>query len=357
MNTNTLITWSLTMLLAIGIAMPACAQGFSADWHDRGRIRVVQVDAAEHTRIFGLWFSAQVGTYNDIDVESHRRIGDMLQLVDAVGPNRVWVNDKQTMHQPILLAANVEVDFPRTHRVEMVAKGALSDVVTPGDLVILQGRLRDDGKMVVNKIRVMGHAWGWGAEVIPVSAGSGYGCRYWGNVVDLNVAAGWCEVKTNHGRRRVHLTSDGVMLFGGRTVTLDTLRISDRVVFYANMDGQRDINSYRLVILRDGDVYPEADRPCGFDPAYELTGVSASLDVNVQVVGGQVDYLATGPSFHKLVLRTDGGGSRVVYTANTLRAERGGTRIALADLQASDHLSVSFREINGNYFATRIVVR
>ncbi len=357
MRISTLLTWGLTILIAAIAALPAAAQGIN-DWHGRDNIRIVTVDRQEHDRVFLSWFGAQVKIYNDIDPDSNVRTGDLLQLIDEVNGNHVWLTDQQNNRREIFAARHTEVVFSNLHRPDVITDGHLADFVTPGDLVVVQGHLRADGGFMANKIRIVGHAWGWNADDNPVSDEIGTGVRYWGTVMSINIDAGTCEVNTSDGPRRMRLTRDGEVLHAGRAAVWDSLRIGDRVVFYADLDTPRAVAAYRLVILAQDDPYPSGVHIYRYDPDRYLHKPAVVIGAKLAGIEGHVDYLATGPNFHKLAIRTDDGRSRIVYVAKSMNVFRGGgARISLLDLKASDHLHISFREVNGNTFATRIEVR
>ena len=287
--------------------------------------------------MFLQWYTAQVSEYRDIDVESNEHIANLLQLVDEVDGDRVWLVNKQDVRRPAFITGNTQVVLSGVNHdgldpfARRRACTQFVDLVRPGDLVIAHGILRANGDFMTTKIQVMGRAWGWGdAEDmgIATTAPVDYGFRYWGNVLNLDVDGRWCEVNTNHGRRRVMLSADCVVMLAGHTVPFSSLRTSDRVVFYATHDADRRIDSYRLVISVPGDRYPEADRSFAFDPNIRVDAGVAFVPGG-PLIEGQVDYINEGPYFDKLALRVGAGGSNVVYVAKGLTVWRGGARISL----------------------------
>jgi len=372
MRSNTLLTWGLGTLMALSFAMPVFAVDIikgEIDIKDgRARVRVVaENDTQEQTQAYQHWYGAQMRGFRDIDAESGQPISDLVQLVDDVNNDNLWIIDQQNTRRQIRVTDRTEfklagmrhgigtLNGPRGNR-------SLQTIVNPGDLVIVQGILRGNGDLLATRIRTVGRAWGWDASDDDDNAGApdtsnAYGYRYWGKVGVVNALAGWCEVNTGAGIRRVSIDNDCEILAGGHQVPIDFIRRGNRLVFYADADDNRNINAYRVVVLKLDESYPDGDRAYRFDPDRHSRRYAEWANPNkLPVIDGELDYVKTGLYFHKLVLRVDGR-PREIFIPKSLQIIRGRERTTLTELRNGERLHIYYQEIDGKYFVRRAEVR
>lgn len=375
MKLHTAMTWGLAAVLAL-TAWPAYAQkgqgpkGRDDDNDRRPTVRVIiqKTDDNDDVRAFQGWFNLQVRDYNNaIDPETGERIGDLVQLVTDVAPGRVNVIDRANSRRTVLMTDRTRLTFEARAETAMgptrgnPRKGTdLTSRLRPGDLIISYGYLRSNGDFTAMNVRVVGQARGWGYNDDDDWYGQHYGFRAWGEVRDVDTRRNEVRIDSNLGTVTLTFSRDAEFIYNNKTISLRNLERGDRVVFYYREQGTRTLQVYRLVALRDGERYPEGDRPCYTDPDYRDGRDRWNDDERgtTPVVEGRLNYISSGVLFNKLVLQTNDGRTITVRTSKSLDAiDRNGDRLALFNLREGDWLRVYYNDIAGTFFAERVQLR
>jgi len=379
MRLHTLLAMGLAALLATALMGPALAQNGRNDAKPkdrsiRGRVNVrINVrpqNDPEDTRVFQSWFGGQLRGYGVIDPETGERLSDVLQIVQEVNNNWIIVANRGEVQRSIMLTPRTKVTFkeitptwtpPGLNRSQRPRGNPfVASRIRPGDLVIAHGYLNANGKFVGTNIRVVGHAWGWydDDDSYPI----GYGYRGWGEVRLVDTRRHTVEVRANIGYITLTLARDGRVEYRGRDYSIDNLEKGDRVVFYYRQDrDDRSIEAYRIVALEGNQSFPRGDEYYWCDPSGNDRG--DNRDQYKDADGGDwsegyLDYIDTGSSFNKIVLRMKKGQPSVFFMPKSMRVvDQDGTRISIESLRDGEMLRVYYTNMDGTLFALKIVCR
>jgi hypothetical protein len=303
------------------------------------------------------WYGAVSRDYSDVDRETGERIGDLLQVVTEVSDTRLMVSDSQRLSRAVFVSKDTVVTFPEvSRRSSLVGFGrpaqrkgrGITDYVKVGDLVVVQGYLRNNGGVFANSIRVYGQARHGNNPPAP----SFQGVRLWGTVRSIDGRRGIVDVDTNIGQRRFSLDRNGVVLNGGKPRSFNALRVGDRVVLYAATANDRIIPASRIVVMAAADRYPEVDRPCHTDPNYR-----AEDNTPADLPGAEGSFVELQPTFlfDRLIVR-DRQGNEIVYRVakETSIVDRKGHEMSLGDVRVGTQLRVQFQQVGDTRFAREV---
>jgi len=370
----------LAALLAMALTAPVPAQvdGKAKDRSLRGRVEVrinVQTQKTpDEERIYESWFGGQVRGYDAIDDETGERLNSLLYIVQEVQGNQLFVSSRSRNREMVQLSNRTKVIFqeitpswtpPGFNRKRGPLGGLfVANRIRPGDLVILEGMLTGQGNLLATRVRVVGHAWGWYDDdddddyYGPVN----YGNRAWGEVRLVDARRNSVEVRANIGYITLTLSRDGNVQYKGREYRITNLEKGDRIVFYyeQNRDNNgRSIEAYLIVALEGNDGYPRGDERYWTDPAGNDRENDRDQYRNADDwVEGSLDYIDIGVTFNKLVLRVQHGKPSVFYLPKTMPViDEDGSRISIRELRDGEKLRVYYTEMDGNYYATRVMAR
>ncbi len=358
-----LVTWSMAALLALGLMGPGSARGYDQShhgWsgHDSGPKVEVVVKVDDDRAMYQHWYRAQTARcHDDIDEITGERLADLLQLVTDVNRDRVELQNHDGDKQTIYLNERTHYHFEplKTSTCDFSHRGSDYTGVHPGDMIIVQGFLRAGG-FAASSVRVVDHAWGWGAEAATAATYDGF--RAYGEIRDVDYVHDRFEVTANVGRRLVGLAADGVVLLNGHEVAVGTLHHGDRVVIYYTKEATSSytprIEVSRVVVLRGNEAYPDGDRPYLCDPRYHADEHPADAGA---VLEGRVEGVSGGLFFNRITLR-DGGHSVSVLVGKALTAEgHHGDRLPVTELHPGDVVHIAYTELDGTYFAAHVELR
>jgi len=385
MRLHTILAMSLVALLAMALAVPTLAQddrgnGKGKDRSIRGRVNVrINVNTQndpDDARVFESWFGFQTRGYDAVDEETGEHFNSLLYIVQDVQGNQLFVSSQSRNWETVQLTARTKVTFqevtptwtpqgfnrgPRRQGGEFVASR-----IRPGDLVVLEGMLTGRGDLLATRIRVIGHAWGWGDG--EDNAPSGYGQRASGEVRLIDSRRNQVEVRSNIGYVTLTLSRTGKLMYRGREYRIDNLEKGDRVVFYywQNQDkDDRSIEAYLIVALEDNQSLPRGDERYWADPKDKDLDGYRDRDSRDQYndagawIEGSVDYISTGGALNKLVLKAQRGRANTFYLPKSMQViDTDGSRFPLQSLRDGELLRVYYTESEGGVLmATKITAR
>jgi hypothetical protein len=229
-------------------------------------------------------------------------------------------------------------------------------LISPGDLVVVEGYLHMNGTLVATSIRRTGRTRGYSGYDDRDNYNNRFmGNRAWGDVRDIDVRRGQIEVNTADGRRILTLTDDADVIIGNRTTSIESIRRGDRVVFYFDKLGNMGrIQVYRIAVLNTDQGYPDNDRPYWADrdrhhgdrvpdgPAFE----------------GRLQYITPGIFFDTLTMRDYNDRTYTIRYAKDMKViNRDGNQVPVSSLRDNERLYVTYVNIAGAFFAEHIIVK
>jgi len=373
----------LALVLSAGcfgiLTLPARADWDHHGWggHDHGSITIVThevvqpsvrvitrtVDEQDDIRVYQQWYNWQVRGYDEVDTVSGELFSNLAHMITDVGTDCITVTNSLGARQTVMLTNRTALLFQpcQAFRKRMGDRmhscpepGPITAArLHPGDMVILEGVLRASGNFAASKVRMIGHAWGWDGDD-DLAAPQGYGFRGWGAVNTLDVDRKRVEIDSNGATRSLLLAPDAEVIVRGHVESLNYLRHGDHVVFYYRRADLVPTEVYRIVLITDGQDYPNANGAYWADPtAYQTTSTVTTVE-ETTVVEGEVEYITTGVTFNRLRLRDHGNVFEIRVGGGGFAYGHHGERIPLAKLHDRDHLRVRYYKVGGVMFAGRI---
>ena len=357
------LTWLLALASLFGLSLTGASQGKSTspkNDEDRSFMQVIVIGDDKNAPRSQLdLFRQQLRDYNYTDAETGERMSDLLLLTTRVTNSTLTVSDVNGVIRDVLVTRRTVVVLPDRMTSQAQSQRRpnddipLTSVMRNGDLVVVDTVLRNNGAMTALRIRVIGQLRG---AVAPTPTRPTYGYRYAGDIATVDHRRGFLEVNVSNTRTTVKFERNALILVDGRDQPMSYLRPGDRVVMYARSAVRnREVTVYRLVWISDRDRYPIGDTPYWTDPDYRDDRIGNPTKPTIPVIDGTLQVVRPGYLFTIIdILEANGRITSITAARGIPAFDRNGNTIAIDTLRRGERLRVSYREIDGTFFAERI---